>query len=204
MEEQRAIHRGHIILFSVLSLVIGGVIGRCTPRVERDSAPLTVSMPLPTSTPLPPPSPAPIRVYVTGAVQHRAVYALPPGSIVEDALEAAGGPLSEADLTRINLALELQDQQHVHVPLEGEVNPPPAISGGVSVGESVVGDVVNINTASANELETLPGIGEVTARRIIDYREAHGPFETIEDIQNVPGIGEKTFEGMRDRITLGP
>jgi competence protein ComEA len=61
---------------------------------------------------------------------------------------------------------------------------------------------VNINTATAEELESLPGIGEVTAQRIIDYREANGPFETIEDIQNVSGIGPKTFEGMRDLITV--
>lgn len=207
MEEGRAIQRGYVILLSVISLVIGGVMGYCTPRAGRDSAPITVSIPLPTPTPPPTPTPAPIRVYVTGAVQHRAVYVLPRGSIVEDALEAAGGPLSDADLTRINLALELQDQQHVHVPQEGEVNPPPVISGGVSSSPGVsgaVGGVVNINTATAKELETLPGVGEVTARRIIDYREAHGPFETIEDIQNVPGIGEKTFEGMQEAITVGP
>ncbi len=204
MEEERAIHRGYIILCSVLSLIIGLVIGYCTPRAERGSAPLTVSMPPSTATPLPTPTAAPIRVYVTGAVQQRAVYVLPRGSIVEDALEAAGGALDDADLTRINLALELQDQQHVHVPLEGEVSPPPAISGGVSAGERVTGGVVNINTASAKELETLPGVGEVTARRIIDYREAHGPFETIEDIQNVPGIGEKTFEGIKEMITASP
>ena len=204
MEEERPIHRGHIILGSVLSLIIGLVIGYCTPRAERGSAPLTVSMPPSTATPWPTPTAAPIRVYITGAVRHRAVYVLPRGSIVEDALEAAGGPLSEADLTRINLALELQDQQHVHVPLEGEVSPPPAVSGGVAADETRARGVVNINTASAKELETLPGVGAVTARRIIDYREAHGPFETIEDIQNVPGIGEKTFEGLRDTIGVGP
>jgi competence protein ComEA len=64
--------------------------------------------------------------------------------------------------------------------------------------------LVDINTATAEELETLPGVGEVTAQRIIDYREANGPFETIEDIQNVSGIGPKTLEGMRDMITVGP
>lgn len=204
MEEGNAIHRGYVILFSVISLIIGGVIGYCTPRAARDRAPLTVSMPPATSTPLPTPTPAPIRVYISGAVRHPAVYVLQRGSIVEDALDVAGGTLPEADLARINLALELQDQQQVHVPQEGEVNPPPVISGGVSESAGVTGGIVNINTATAKELETLPGVGEVTARRIIDYREAHGPFETIEDIQNVPGIGVKTFEGIQDSIGVGP
>jgi competence protein ComEA len=88
----------------------------------------------------------------------------------------------------------------VHVPREGEADPPPVISGGGSDGE---GERVPINTATADELETLPGIGKVTAQRIIEYREANGPFETIEEIQDVSGIGVKTFEGMRDLITAG-
>jgi competence protein ComEA len=139
-------------------------------------------------------------VYVSGAVRSPAVCELPPGSIVQDAIDVAGGPASDADLACINLALELQDQQHVHVPREGEANPPPAISGGASHSEEVL---VNINTATTGELETLPGVGEVTAQRIIEHRRANGPFETIEDIQNVSGIGPKTFEGMRDMITVG-
>jgi competence protein ComEA len=130
------------------------------------------------------------------------VCELPRGSIVQDAIDAAGGPAHDADLACINLALELQDQQHIHVPREGEVNPPPPVSGGASRGED--GFVVNINTATASELETLPGIGEVTAQRIVEYREANGPFETIEEIQNVSGIGPKTFEGMRDMLRVGP
>jgi competence protein ComEA len=203
MEEGRATHRGYVILLVVLGLVVGGVIGYFTPRARKDSVPITVSTPLPTPTPRPTSTPHPLRVYVSGAVQNPAVYQLAAGSIVRDAVEAAGGPLSDADLTRLNLALELRDQQQVHVPREGEEAPPPAVSGGESEGVGAAGGPVNINTAAAEELETLPGIGEVTAQRIIDYREANGPFETIEDIQNVSGIGPKTFEGMRDLITVG-
>jgi competence protein ComEA len=203
MEEGRATHRGYVILLVVMGLVAGGVIGYFTPRSKRDNAPITISTPLPTSTPRPTSTPHPLRVYVSGAVQTPAVYQLAPGSIVQNAVDAAGGPLSDADLTRLNLALELRDQQQVHVPREGEAAPPPAVSGGESESAGAAGGLVNINTATAEELETLPGIGEVTAQRIIDYREANGPFETIEDIQNVSGIGPKTFEGMKDLITVG-
>jgi competence protein ComEA len=125
------------------------------------------------------------------------VYRLPLGSIVQDAVDAAGGPTADADLDRINLALQLEDQQHVYVARQGETDPPPPVSGGGSDGE-----LVNINTASATELETLPGIGPVTAQHILDYREANGPFERVEDVQDVPGIGPATFEGMADLITV--
>ena len=103
----------------------------------------------------------------------------------------------------INLAQALQDQQQVHVPREGETNPPPAVSGGDAGGAESSGGLININTATARGLEALPGVGEVTAQRIIEHREANGPFGSVEDIQDVPGIGEKTFEGMEGMITVG-
>jgi competence protein ComEA len=99
--------------------------------------------------------------------------------------------------------VELRDQQQVYVPRRGETNPPPVISDGGSGGEGTTGAQVNINTATATELETLPRVGPVTAQHILEYREANGPFATIEDIQNVPGIGPATFEGFQDMITVG-
>jgi len=200
-EQDTAKNISLLALCSVLGLIAGGIIVYFSLRGQEPAAPIVVSTPLPTSTSAPSPTPAPIRVYVSGAVQNPAVCRLPRGSIVQDAIDAAGGPASDADLACINLALELQDQQHVHVPREGEANPPPVVSGGTAGGE---GALVNINTATASELETLPGVGEVTARRIIEYREVNGPFETIEEIQNVSGIGPKTFEGMRELIVAGP
>jgi len=202
MERSATKNVGLILLCSALSLVTGGGIVYFSLRGREPVAPIVVSTPLPTPTRPPSPTPAPIRVYVSGAVQTPAVCELPPGSIVQDAIDAAGGPAPDADLACINLALELQDQQHVHVPREDEANPPPVISGGAPRSEE--GVLVNINTASASELETLPGVGEVTAERIIEYREANGSFERIEDLQNVSGIGPKTFEGMRDLIMVGP
>jgi len=196
-------HRGHIILFSVLSLVVGGVVAYFIPHPQ-PSAPIVVLTPPPTSTPSPTPTPAPIRVYVSGAVRQPAVYHLSPGSIVQDALDAAGGPAVDADLDRINLALELQDQQQVYVPRLGEANPLPLVSGGEGDDGGAVGALININTAAAAELETLPRIGPTMAQRIVEYRQTNGPFETIEDIQNVSGIGPATFEELRELITVGP
>jgi len=203
MDQGAARYRGYIILCSVLSLIVGGLIGYFSPHPQADT-PIVFSTPLPTSTPLPSPTPSPIRVHVSGAVRQPAVYELPVGSIIQDAVNAAGGPASDADLDHINLAMELRDQQQVYVPRQGETDPPPVVSGGESGGEGAVGALVNINTATAAELETLPRIGPAMAQRILDYREANGPFATIEDIQNVPGIGPATFEGLKDMITVGP
>ncbi len=193
---------GQILLSAVISLIVGGTLGYFA-RPQPSSAPIVVSTPVPTSTPAPTPTPAPIRIHVSGAVRQPAVYRLPPGSIVQDAVETAGGPAADADLDCINLALELQDQQQVYVPHQGEQSPPPPVSGGASEGDGAGGTLVNINTATDAELETLPRVGPATAQRIIAHREANGPFETIEDIQDVSGIGPATFEGLKELITVG-
>jgi len=203
MDQGTGRYRGAIILCSALSLIVGGVVGYFTPRPQIRS-PIVVSTPIPTSTLLPAPTPAPMRVHVSGAVRQPAVYRLSPGSIVQDAVDAAGGPAADADLERINLAVELRDQQQVYVPRKGEAEPQPPISGGESGGEEPAGALVNVNTATAAELETLPRIGPAMAQRIAEYREANGPFAAIEDIQNVPGIGPATFEGLKDLITVEP
>lgn len=195
-------HRGYIVICSVLSLVAGGVIGYFTPRPQA-SAPIAVHTPSPTRTPPPTATPLPMRIHVCGAVQRPDVYEIALGSIVQQAIETAGGPTADADLNTINLALELQDQQKVYVPRQGEANAPPPVSGGPEGVEVAAGRVVNINTATAVELETLPRIGPTMAQRIIDYREASGPFAAVEDICNVPGIGPATFEGLKDLITVG-
>lgn len=195
--------RGYIVICTVLGLIIGGVIGYFTPRPASD-APIAVSTPLPTSTPFPTATPLPIRIHVGGAVKQPGVYPLPPGSIVQDAIEVAGGPTADADVHIINLAIELRDQQKVYVPLRGEMDAPAPVSGGEPGSEVAMGRLIDVNAARATDLETLPRIGPTIAQRIIEYREANGPFRTIEDIQNVPGIGPSTFEGIKDLITVGP
>ena len=201
--DQRAVRsRGYIVVFSLISLIVGGVIGYSTPR-PAPSVPVVAFTPPPTALSAPTCTPSPIRVHVTGAVRAPAVYNLPPGSIVRDALAAAGGSTPDANLEHINLALELRDHQQIYISHQGEVNPPPPISGGASgeVGEALAR--VNINTATLAELESLPRIGPTTAQRIIEYREANGLFQAPEDIQNVPGIGTATFDGIKDLITVG-
>jgi competence protein ComEA len=186
-------HRG-ILFFFVIVIALAGVI--LVQIRQPKPEPLRLSTVDPFPTPEATSTPAPLQVYVSGAVQQPDVYTLAPDSIVKDALLAAGGATDDADLDRINLAQRVVDGQHVYVPREGEedlpVEPP---SSQADPGK------VNINTADSRTLESLPGIGPVIAQRIVDYREAHGPFERIEDIMEVSGIGTATFEGMQDLIT---
>ncbi|RMF49735.1 MAG: ComEA family DNA-binding protein [Anaerolineae bacterium] len=160
---------------------------------------------------LPPPTPLPVVVDVGGAVAHPGVYALPPGSRVQDALESAGGLLPEADAQTLNLAAPLEDGSRLWVPtrppvvtsIPAEIATPSA-QRAISIGASPETSLVNINTASQAELESLPGIGPSLAQRIIAYRQENGPFAAIEDIQKVSGIGPATFERLRDLITVAP
>lgn len=140
---------------------------------------------LPTSTP------GQLTVYVSGAVASPGVYILADGSRVQDAIQAAGGLVSGAEAERINLASLVTDGQHIDVP--GIVN-----SSHVNAGR------VDINTASVSELEALPGIGPTMAQAIVDYRIQNGLFLSIEDILNVPGLGQATFDRIKDYLTLEP
>ena len=154
----------------------------------------------------PPPTEQPIIVQIAGAVPRPGVYALAEGSRVQDAISAAGGFLAEADKTGINLARALEDGEQLEIPyLEGSSpilgTPLPVSTEPVTASSS---ELININTASIAELDTLPGIGPTTAQKIIDYREQNGPFLTPEDIINVSGIGPGTYERIKDLITVGP
>ncbi len=158
----------------------------------------------------PPPSPAPLVVDVEGAVASPGVYTLPPGSRVRDALEAAGGLLPQAERSALNLAAPLEDGSRLRVPAvppTATALPPgmpstPAAGAPPPAGESAA--LVDINHATQAELESLPGIGPALAERIIAYRQEHGPFARIEDIQLVSGIGPATFERIRTQITVTP
>ena len=202
-------YRGYILIVLVCLIVIGGafiLVRRPTP------APIDIATPpIPTPTPLPTapftPTLSPLRVYVSGAVRTPDVYMLPPSSIVKDAIRAAGGAADDADLDRINLALTVYDQQQVYVPCMGETTPAAPLPGeALSPTSTTSGDVarpggkVNLNTADLEQLDALPGIGPALAQRIVDYREANGPFTAPEDIMNVRGIGPATYEQLKDLI----
>lgn len=143
-----------------------------------------------------------ILVYVVGAVKSPGVYTLNEGSRVKDAIEIAGGPLSDADLLVLNLAEKLQDEDKIYIPKQGEVDEVTQGKSSQNIGLSSKDDgKININTADISELEILPGIGPATAQKIIDYRNENGRFKSIEEIKNVSGIGDKKFEQIKDKIT---
>jgi len=153
----------------------------------------------------PPPTPAPMRVHVTGAVTQPGVYDLPVGSRVEDLISTSGGFTADADPGSLNLAAQLQDGAQVVVPTQRStaVSQSPDKPQTSDQQPSSSAFPININTATQEELEALPGIGPVTAGKIIDYRQNSGGFASIEEIQKVSGIGPATFEKLRDLITVG-
>lgn len=145
----------------------------------------------------------PLVVHIEGAVQRPGVYEIPVGTRLFELIERAGGAKESADLRGLNLAAPLYDGQKVTIPTllpqEEKAENPQIASPEVQRSTT---PLVNVNTASQKELESLPGIGEVLAQRIIEYRETHGPFQTPEDLLKVRGIGPKKLEKIRDRITF--
>lgn len=133
-----------------------------------------------------------IYVHVAGAVREPGLYRLEEGQRVDDAVRAAGGALDDADLDAVNLAAKLGDGDKVVVPTVG----------GDGGGEGEAGGKVNLNTADAAALETLPGIGPALAERILAYREEHGGFRAVEDLLKVSGIGPRKFEALADLVAV--
>jgi competence protein ComEA len=150
----------------------------------------------------PAPTEKPVVVYITGAVPRPGVYALPKNARVQDAISAAGGFLAEAEKSQINLAALLEDGEKLDIPFTEGAS--PVLGTPVPAVVTSTTELVNINTASAAELEGLPGIGPTLAQKIIEYREQNGPFVSVEDLDNVSGIGAGLIERFRDQITVGP
>ncbi|HWA84478.1 MAG TPA: helix-hairpin-helix domain-containing protein [Fimbriimonadaceae bacterium] len=158
-------------------------------------------------------------VDATGAIRKPAVLHLPAGSRVEDAIQAAGGPQDDADLDAINLAAKLVDGTQLYVPRKGETKPVDDAYRGGSVSENYAprrpaqsgksgghghsgkkeppSQPVSLSTATAEQLEGIPGIGPATAQKILDYRQTHGRFASVDDLLAVKGIGPKKLEAMR-------
>lgn len=153
-------------------------------------------------------SPAPdVVVYVCGAVRSPGVVRLSAGARVTDAVALAGGPTGRAELAAVNLAAPVTDGQQILVPEKGAAGavaaaPAPSGSGLGAAAGAAAGALVNINTASLEELDALDGVGPSTAQKIIDYRTANGGFTTVDEIKEVPGIGDAKFAAMKDSITV--
>lgn len=217
MEHWLRRNRGYLLTFAA-SVGLSGFLQLA--MLQPVGSPVEIAVieptPAPTATLAPTPTPAPIAIFVSGEVAQPSVYTLAPGSLVFDAIQAAGGLTATADPTAINQAMRLTDGMQIHVPPRGAAPTPqpftapaptaaPPVAGASPAPDSstTAGGKVNINSASAAQLDALPGIGPVIAQRVVDYREAHGPFTSVEQITAVSGIGDKLFEKIKDQITTG-
>ena len=203
------------VVWLLIGFFLGAIVlaGGLTLRNRTQPAPIVIHPPEPTATPEPTTTPGPIRVYVNGQVLSAAVYELPPDSIVEDAIEVAGGFTVEANTAVVNLAQSLSDGAQVYVPGQDEdvsvvavvntaVSAKNEASGGMESSDINSGGLININTATIEMLDSLPGIGPSTAQKIVDHRETNGLFTMIEEIMDVSGIGEAKFGQIEALITV--
>lgn len=177
-----------VLALTVIGIAIILILGR--PKHTK----VALSTPRPTGTPEPTATPSPVTVHVSGAVARpNQTYTLPPNSRVEAAIAAAGGALPDADLSRVNLADILRDGAQIHVPSSSQ-------PGSAPLATPIGGIKINVNTATAAELDTLPGIGPTLAQRIVDYRTRQGAFTSADDLDNVSGIGMSLIDQLRDFV----
>jgi competence protein ComEA len=147
-----------------------------------------------------------VAVHVAGRVRHPGLVRLPAGSRVQDAIRAAGGATAGADLDAVNLARKLTDGEQIRVPAPGDPAPPPTPGAGGPGSPGGPGAApsapLDLNSATLEQLDTLPGVGEVTAGRIVAYRTAH-PFTAVDELLEVPGIGQRRVDQLKDLVTVG-
>ena len=211
--------RKQLLIYVAVGLVVVAVGARylLADRSEASGAAdtgvvLTAPSPEPSEAAASPSAPAEVVVDVGGAVARPGVYRLSPEAKVCDAVDLAGGATAQADLSAVNLAARLSDGQQVIVPEKGQ----PAGSGGGAAeaagqggeaatgggGGSGEGGLVNLNTATIDQLDALAGVGPATAQKIIDFREASGGFASVEQLLEVPGIGDAKFAALKDLVTI--
>jgi competence protein ComEA len=168
--------------------------------------PSTVSSSVPTGKAVGSAAPTLLVIHVAGAVASPGVYELDASARVIDAVTAAGGPGADADLDGLNLAASLVDGERVYVPHIGEVDPAAVPSGGAAMpggpSDASPAGPVNVNTATAAELESLPGVGPATATAIVDERTRNGPFASVDDLERVPGIGPAKLAALRAQASV--
>jgi competence protein ComEA len=187
------ISRGRALAYMAALLVALAVAGRLALHHDNTGAsrPPVVAMRA---------APAPVRkllVHVVGAVREPGLYRLDDGSRVDDAIRAAGGPRPKAALELVNLAAPVADGQQVIVPLRGR-----SAGGGAATAPGAPPQAVHLNSATLEELDTLPGIGPVTAQKILDYRNEHGAFSSVDELDSVPGIGPARLAELKKLVDL--
>lgn len=177
-----------LALVLLFMLTLAGGVAFLVQRGSGDG--VEVALPQPTATPV-------LQAYMAGAVNRPGVYTFSDGDRLVDLLRMAGGAASDADMSGLNMALRVRDEGHYYVPRTGEAPPAAPLAA-----PGAAGDLVNLNAATQQELETLPGIGAVKAQAIIERRESVGPFTSVEEVVEVAGIGPATLNGIRDRVTV--
>lgn len=206
-----ALVAGAVVAAGLLALVVVAALGgfRGGVVIERENAPVTapaVTAETSFAASTAEQAVGPVFVHIDGAVAAPGVYELT-GSLprVNDAVIAAGGLAGDADTSALNLAAVLSDGEKIHVPRQGEAMAAGQTSSGAASGsdaDTSSSGVININTATAEELDTLPGIGPSTAAAIVEDRERNGPFASPEDLMRVSGIGEGKFSKLKDQIRV--
>lgn len=192
--------RGELALLAILGIaVVGSGLFVLIRTSDPPAPPVERVREAATAEPEPPPEPKLLVVHVAGQVANPGVYRLTEGSRVQDAVAAAGGPSAQADVEALNLASLIADGQKIFLPEPGQALPPD--QGGAPSGGGAPGKV-NLNTADRETLESLPSVGPVKAERIISHRETHGPFTSPRQIMEVSGFGPKTYESLKDLISL--
>lgn len=198
-------------LIIIIMLACGILAYSCYSFVQKTSADRALNTAAPSPETLQNSNPTPagkgaddeVVVYVSGGVSKPGVYKLFRGSRVVDAVALAGGFMPGADAAKINLAMLLKDEMQIHVPYAAiPVSNNPGVAAPANANTGSSGDKVNINTASKEELDKLPGIGPAIAERIIEYRTNIEPFRDIADIKKVPGIGEAKYNQFKNKISL--
>ena len=193
--EMPAISRRRALAYALVLLAVLALAGSYALR--RDAPP---QRPLPVAALAAEPAPArKLVVHVVGAVREPGLYRLREGSRVDDAIQRAGGPKPKAALELVNLASPVADGQQVVVPVRGSAGPSVTSSPGAP---GTTGGIVHLNSATLEDLDALPGVGPVTAQKILDYRTANGAFSSVDELDAVPGIGPATLEELRPLVGL--
>ncbi|SFP98633.1 competence protein ComEA [Amycolatopsis arida] len=197
--------RGALIVVVLLGVVVAVlvsvlVLGARPAEETPPPLPLAAATAGPSAASGPPAEQGSVVVSVVGEVRSPGLVTVAPGARVADALDAAGGVMGEVDLATVNLARKLVDGEQIHVGTPPPGAPPP---GGASAPAAGATGLVNLNTATVEQLDGLPGVGEVTAQRILDWRAQHGSFTAVEQLREVEGIGEKRFSRLREQVTVG-
>ena len=193
--EMPAISRRRALAYALVLLAVLALAGSYALRRDEPA-----QRPLPVAALAAEPAPArKLVVHVVGAVREPGLYRLREGSRVEDAIQLAGGPKPKAALELVNLASPVADGQQVVVPVRGSAG---ATATGSSGAPGTTGGIVHLNSATLEDLDTLPDVGPVTAQKILDYRTANGAFSSIDELDAVPGIGPATLEELRPLVGL--